>query len=71
MITRTHKLNEKNKALTNNRKDLTEHLKKSNIETERLQKEINENSKDLDLFRGMTDEEFNKTKFRNEDFCPL
>ena len=71
MITRIHKINEKQKAITNNLKDLVKHLDKTKNETERLQKAISENSKDLTLFRGMTDEEFNKTKYRNEDFCPI
>lgn len=71
VITRTHKLNEKNRNLGLALKTLTEHLRDSAEETERLRKAINKNYEEIGLFRGMTDEEFNKTKYRQEDFKPL
>jgi hypothetical protein len=68
MITRIHKINEKNRDLKANLNALAKHLRASLEETKRLQNVIKEIYEEIGTFKGMTDEEFNKTKYRKEEF---
>ena len=71
VIIRIHKLNEKFKTYNKVLSDLAELQTEYQNKKRTIQNELNKTSSEILLFKKMTDEDFNKTKYRKEDFKPI